>query len=110
MLVAIGLILGPELFVFMPEVVFLIEGLSLEFIGFLFVSGLAAIRSYCLVGWLAISSNPHVKKVAMIVLLVVLTPFAPELLILIDAVGVELALTGILLQLRTLKDQWTLRL
>ncbi|MEM7017134.1 MAG: hypothetical protein AAF512_07300 [Pseudomonadota bacterium] len=99
LLILVCLALGPELFIYMPEIVLFLDIAGLEFIMISLTLMLKSIRDYLSMLVFAIKENKHLKRYGILVLFILLTPVAPELILLVDAVGLQLAVTCLLTNL-----------
>lgn len=110
LLVFICMLLGPQFFVFMPEIIFLVDLAGLEFIVFFIAMSLKPIKDHVVFWTHIIIKNKYFRKYGMLILLLFFAPLAPELFLLINLVGVELAFACILMNIRQISDCITQRI
>ncbi|PCH59070.1 MAG: hypothetical protein COC19_07700 [SAR86 cluster bacterium] len=102
LLVLICFLLGPELYLFMPEIVILFDVAVLEMLIFFIVMRLQYLKDHIVIWAHIIGRNRKFRNYGMLILCVAIAPFAPELFLLINVVGIEIALACLLVNFRSM--------
>lgn len=94
------LIVGPELFIFLPEIVFYLDIAGLEFIITSLLMFLKPVRNRIAALVSIICENKFLKKHGMLIVFILVAPTMPELFEFIEAIGICLLLTCILVSFK----------
>lgn len=97
LLLLVGLALGPELYIFAPEILLFFQAAGMEYLIGSAIIVMTSVRAYIMVWLRMIFENERFRKYVMVVPFAIIVSFMPEMIILMD---VGIASTFLLINFR----------